>query len=347
LSKDTSMSRAFVALVALISSAALSDAEVSKSDAEVSANTKLVPSQRLPFDQPVRPPLGKRRLPIDMSVTLPTKVRAGSLEDMGAEHDSMSEAFWGQYFDEPDMSDVKLLVRSVFESFDTDGSGLLEAEELMWALHTLRLNPEELLKNAFVTDSGLVINHKDLMVVYDDFFDIVLAIATGEPPHLQVLSRESAPTADAAGPLISQAALARAAAGSFMTQAAQERTADKHIFISWIALDRLAPKALEKQDWNALAAIRQKAHDSLTFLPLYNLYIDGSDLQEELDKDAREYEAGCAELAEAIHEKDIMKAQRAVTQAHDALVKYRFMQLRFMQSDDDDDDDDSDDDESP
>jgi len=337
------MSRAFVALVALISSAALSDAEVSKSDAEVSANTKLVPSQRLPSNQPVRPPLGKRSLPSDMSMTVPTKVQAGSLEDTGAEHVSISETFWAQYLDEPDMSDVTQVVRSVFDSFDTDGSGLLGVEALIGALHALRLDPDELQKTAFVTDSGFVINQKESAIVYDDFFDIVLAIAAGEPPHLQVLSGQSAPTADAVGALKTQAAQARTMAGSFMAQAAQERTADKRIFISWIALDELAPKALEKQDWNALAAIRQKAHDSVTFLPLYNLAIEGSDLQKELDMDAIVYDAACAELAEAIHEKDITKAQQAVTQAHDALVKYRFMQI---DQPDDGDDDDYDDDES-
>ena len=46
-------------------------------------------------------------------------------------------------------------------------------------------------------------------------------------------------------------------------------TAKPRIFRAWIAIDELAPAALEVNDWEGMDEIVRRADDAITALPLY------------------------------------------------------------------------------
>jgi len=104
------------------------------------------------------------------------------------------------------------------------------------------------------------------------------------------------------------------------------------IFRSWIAVDELAPPALEARDWDGLNVVWERADDSITALPLYTSAVEGSrstkrkkksDAQKELAKVQKEYAEGVGDFKKAIDKKDAKKATVALAKAHDSLLVYR------------------------
>jgi len=229
---------------------------------------------------------------------------------------------------------IRRLVHSVFNSFDTDGSGSLRAEQLMGALHALRLNPRELQNFVFVDDDGSEIEHDSVVCSESCFFDVVLKIATGS-----VLGRRSLLTAGAVGvgslmPLAAEAKIdSTNPANNYYFPQAKFRYLPR-IQRSWIALDEVAPLALEREDWEALYEIWRAADDTTTCLPLYTSAIEGSrstkrkkksDTQKELAKITTQYKKACADLDKYVGKKDIKNTRLAVMEAHDLLLNYRML----------------------
>jgi len=104
------------------------------------------------------------------------------------------------------------------------------------------------------------------------------------------------------------------------------------IFRAWIALDQLAPVALEVGDWDGLQEVVRRADDAITALPLYTNAVEGSrsgkrkkksDAQKQMTKDLKTYDVAVAELQKAVDKKDKAKATKAIAEAREPLLSYR------------------------
>merc|ERR1719353_518692 len=70
------------------------------------------------------------------------------------------------------------------------------------------------------------------------------------------------------------------------------------IFRAWVAIDQLAPTALEVGDWEGMQEVWRRADDAVTALPLYTNAVEGSrstkrkkksDTQKQMTKDLKSY----------------------------------------------------------
>ena len=104
------------------------------------------------------------------------------------------------------------------------------------------------------------------------------------------------------------------------------------ILRAWIAVDQLAPVALEVGDWEGLEEVARRLDDASTALPLYTNAVEGSrsgkrkkktDAQKAMIKDLKEYNKAIEELMAATNKKNTPKATAALAKARDNLLEYR------------------------
>jgi len=104
------------------------------------------------------------------------------------------------------------------------------------------------------------------------------------------------------------------------------------IFRSWIAVDQLAPGALEKRDWEGLAEVASRLDDVTTALPLYASAVEGSrstkrkkktPAQKQMKADAIEFKAACEDLKTAVGRKNVQNTEKALARARSSLLSYR------------------------
>ena len=113
------------------------------------------------------------------------------------------------------------------------------------------------------------------------------------------------------------------------------------ILRAWIAVDQLAPAALEVGDWEGMEEVVRRADDATTALPLYASAVEGqrstkrkkkSDAQKAMIKDQTAYTKAVETLSQATQKKDVAKAKKALAEARDNLLEYR--QLAQIDSED-------------
>ena len=106
------------------------------------------------------------------------------------------------------------------------------------------------------------------------------------------------------------------------------------IFRAWIAVDQLAPAALEVGDWEGMEEVVRRLDDATTALPLYTNAVEGSrstkrkkksDTQKQMTKDLKAYTAAIEQLQKAAQKKDRTKASKAIAEARENLLDYRVL----------------------
>jgi len=104
------------------------------------------------------------------------------------------------------------------------------------------------------------------------------------------------------------------------------------IFRAWVALDQLAPAALEVGDWEGLEEVWKRADDAVTALPLYTNAVEGSrsgkrkkksPLQKSMIVDLKGYSTALDDLKVAVAKKNTQKAQASLAAARESLLAYR------------------------
>jgi len=104
------------------------------------------------------------------------------------------------------------------------------------------------------------------------------------------------------------------------------------ILRAWIAVDQLAPVALEVGDWEGLEEVFRRADDATTALPLYTNAVEGSrstkrkkksDAQKTMIKDLAGYKKALEDLQKATAKKNVAKAKAAIAEARTNLLEYR------------------------
>ena len=104
------------------------------------------------------------------------------------------------------------------------------------------------------------------------------------------------------------------------------------IFRAWIAIDELAPAALEVNDWEGMDEIVRRADDAITALPLYTSAVEGSrstkrkkksDAQKEMKANYQSYGKDIKALTKAVEGKDKPKILAALADARGHLLRYR------------------------
>ena len=102
--------------------------------------------------------------------------------------------------------------------------------------------------------------------------------------------------------------------------------------LAGIAVDQLAPAALEVGDWEGMAEVVRRADDAITALPLYTNAVEGSrsgkrkkktDNQKEMISDLKVYKLAIADLEKAVSKKDRPKSLTALKEARASLLSYR------------------------
>merc|ERR1711988_1193501 len=90
------------------------------------------------------------------------------------------------------------------------------------------------------------------------------------------------------------------------------------ILRAWIAVDQLAPAALEVGDWEGLEEVTRRLDDASTALPLYTNAVEGSrstkrkkksEAQKSMIKDLKVYNSAIADLGKAVEKKNLNKAK--------------------------------------
>merc|ERR1719353_1028441 len=113
------------------------------------------------------------------------------------------------------------------------------------------------------------------------------------------------------------------------------------ILRDWIAVDQLAPAALEVGDWEGMKEVVYRADDAITALPLYTNAVEGSrsgkrkkksDAQKQMTANLKVYGAQVAIITKAVEKKDKKKALEAISTGREALLRYR--QLAKIDSED-------------
>jgi len=106
------------------------------------------------------------------------------------------------------------------------------------------------------------------------------------------------------------------------------------IFRAWIAVDQLAPAALEVGDWEGMTEVVRRADDAITALPLYTNAVEGSrstkrkkksDEQKQMQSDLKVYKAAIGDLEKAVAAKNRPKSAKALKEARVSLLSYRQM----------------------
>jgi len=106
------------------------------------------------------------------------------------------------------------------------------------------------------------------------------------------------------------------------------------IFRAWVALDSLAPAALDVSDWDGLKIVFDRVDDATTALPLYTSSVEGSrstkrkkksDAQKKMMVMQKDYKVASKELGVAVEKKDPAAVKEAITHAREVLLVYRQM----------------------
>lgn len=107
------------------------------------------------------------------------------------------------------------------------------------------------------------------------------------------------------------------------------------IFRSWIAVDQLAPIALEAKDWEGLQEVWRRLDDATTAMPLYTNAAEGgargtkkskrSDIQKQMLKETEKYSAAVKDLEVAVNKKSEARTKEALAKAKDSLGVYRVL----------------------
>lgn len=104
------------------------------------------------------------------------------------------------------------------------------------------------------------------------------------------------------------------------------------ILRAWIAIDSLAPVALEVGDWEGMEEVLKRADDAVLALPLYTSAVEGSrsgkrkkktELQKTMIKDLKVYDKAIEQLEAAVKRKDGKKASAALADMRSSLKEYR------------------------
>lgn len=106
------------------------------------------------------------------------------------------------------------------------------------------------------------------------------------------------------------------------------------ILRAWIAVDQLAPAAIEVGDWEGMEEALRRADDAITALPLYTNAVEGSrsgkrkkksDTQKQMTADLKVYKKEIQNLEKAVEQKDKVKALSALETAKKSLLSYRVL----------------------
>ena len=104
------------------------------------------------------------------------------------------------------------------------------------------------------------------------------------------------------------------------------------ILKSWIAIDQLAPVALDVGDWEGLQEVVRRVDDATTALPLYTNAVEGSrsgkrkkksNVQKQMIVDLKDYNKAIEDLQKAVDKKDVAKARKAIAEVRAPLLSYR------------------------
>ena len=104
------------------------------------------------------------------------------------------------------------------------------------------------------------------------------------------------------------------------------------ILKSWIAIDQLAPVALDVGDWEGLQEVVRRVDDATTALPLYTNAVEGSrstkrkkksPAQKQMIVDLKDYNKAIEDLQKAVDKKDVAKARKAIAEVRAPLLSYR------------------------
>merc|ERR1719353_374531 len=104
------------------------------------------------------------------------------------------------------------------------------------------------------------------------------------------------------------------------------------ILRDWIAVDQLAPAALEVGDWEGMKEVVYRADDAITALPLYTNAVEGSrsgkrkkksDTQKQMLAALKVYTKSMADLEPAVEKKNKEKTAALLATARASLLEYR------------------------
>merc|ERR1719331_921120 len=104
------------------------------------------------------------------------------------------------------------------------------------------------------------------------------------------------------------------------------------IFRAWVAIDSLAPAALEVGDWEGLQEVWRRADDAVTALPLYTNAVEGSrstkrkkksDTRKKMTAALKSYTKDLAELEKVVEKKNKEKTKALLASARASLLEYR------------------------
>ena len=104
------------------------------------------------------------------------------------------------------------------------------------------------------------------------------------------------------------------------------------IFRAWVAIDELAPAAIEVGDWDGLEEVWRRADDAITAMPLYTNAVEGSRStkrkkkspeQKQMTASLKVYTGELEKLEKAVKKKDKAAAQASLAVARDNLLTYR------------------------
>jgi len=106
------------------------------------------------------------------------------------------------------------------------------------------------------------------------------------------------------------------------------------ILKAWIAVDQLAPVALEVGDWEGMEEVVKRADDATLALPLYTSAVEGSrstkrkkksDTQKQMTGDLKVYGKALDEMTKAVAKKDRKKAETQLALLRESLLDYRVL----------------------
>ncbi|KAL3918085.1 MAG: hypothetical protein SGPRY_006146 [Prymnesium sp.] len=104
------------------------------------------------------------------------------------------------------------------------------------------------------------------------------------------------------------------------------------IFRAWVAVDELAPVALEVGDWEGMNEVVRRADDAVTALPLYTSAVEGSrstkrkkksEAQKQMTQDLQVYSKSLEEMKASIKKKDKKKTEKLLADVRSSLLDYR------------------------
>ncbi|KAL1500310.1 hypothetical protein AB1Y20_012976 [Prymnesium parvum] len=104
------------------------------------------------------------------------------------------------------------------------------------------------------------------------------------------------------------------------------------ILRAWIAVDELAPAAIEVGDWDGMDEVIRRADDAVTALPLYTSAVEGSrstkrkrksETQKQMTEDLQVYTKALENMKKSVAKKDRATTEKLLKEVRSSLLDYR------------------------